>query len=245
MAIMIPEAAGAVEGGEAAIGARAAGARAGAGRHRAPGGSTKSRVQQGRERRGAQQARQQQFGRSARRAGRGALKARLPGSHTYQPVILAEFVVAIVIVSVSPVAKGGTQTAQAKASPSPYSTDTLKQLVAIGLVYFVLALLAASRRAGRFAAWFGALVLLGLGLAEFASGDLAAIFGIFKPPGTSKNPADTGTSPQVAIPIPVDVVPTPGGEPSFTQQVTGQGGALAAVYQGGPGVVTTDGIQLA
>ena len=128
--------------------------------------------------RGGQQL-QQGYGRSAARSSRGALKGRLPGTHSYQPVILAEFIVAVVLVSVSPLASGGTANAQAKGSASPYDVNTLKQLVAIGMTYFVLALFGASEKAGRYAAWFGGLVLLGLGFTQLASGDLQAIFGLF------------------------------------------------------------------
>jgi hypothetical protein len=142
--------------------------------------------------RGGQQ-RQQGFKRSAKRASRGALKARLPGTHSYQPVILAEFLMAMVVVTIGPVASGGTPAAQAKNSPSPYSVGTIKQLVAIGGVYFVLALLASSRRAGRFAAWFGALVLLGLGFTGLANGDLQAVFHIFKPPAAGDTTPVQGT----------------------------------------------------
>ena len=119
--------------------------------------------------------------RGAARAGRSALTSRLPGSHSYQPVILAEFVVAALVVSVSPLATGGTATAQAKGSASPYDVNTLKQLIAIGMVYFVLALFGASEKAGRYAAWFGGLVLVGLGLTQLASGDLQKFFHLFVP----------------------------------------------------------------
>ncbi len=185
MAAAIPEiveTAGAA--GNAAEGAGAA--RAGAAR--VPRGSRAAAAPQRR------QQRQRQLSQSARRKGRGALKARLPGSHSYQPVILAEFLVAVVVVSVSPVAKGGTPEAQVKGSPSPYSTNTLKQLIAIGAVYFTLALLASSRRAGRYAAWFGGLVLLGLGFAELASGDLQAVFKIFGPSAGATPKSILGTS---------------------------------------------------
>src|SRR5712691_3547334 len=172
MAAAIPEI---VETAGAAGNAAEGAGTARAGAARVPRGSRAAAAPQRR------QQRQRQLSQSARRKGRGALKARLPGSHSYQPVILAEFLVAVVVVSVSPVAKGGTPEAQVKGSPSPYSTNTLKQLIAIGAVYFTLALLASSRRAGRYAAWFGGLVLLGLGFAELASGDLQAVFKIFGP----------------------------------------------------------------
>lgn len=160
--------------------------------------------------RGGQQL-QQGYGRSASRASRGALKGRLPGTHSYQPVILAEFIVAVVVVSVSPLATGGTATAQAKGSASPYDVNTLKQLVAIGMVYFVLALFGASEKAGRYAAWFGGLVLVGLGLTQLASGDLKKLFGLFAPAvNLQDSGSTTGTGSNAAPgPGPSGVTPNP------------------------------------
>jgi hypothetical protein len=133
------------------------------------------------------QRRQRQASGYGRSTARTISRARLPGSHSYQPVILAEFLVAVVVVAVTPLANGGTSTAQAKNSPSPYSVDTIKQLVAIGVVYFVLALLAASQRTGRYSAWFGGLVLIALGLYEVKSGGLANFFKAFSPPAVATN----------------------------------------------------------
>ena len=256
MAAVIPEAAGAVSSGSAAVEGAGASARARAG-GRAPrvaAGATGGRRREGTAPRGGQR-RERQYRQSAKKAGKGALKARLPGSHTYQPVILAEFLVAVVVVSVSPVAKGGTPEAQAKGSPSPYSVNTLKQLVAIGGVYFVLALLASSRRAGRYAAWFGGLVLLGLGFAELASGDLTALFKIFGPGGQQAPssilgsgvtgpgvPADIQNAAQNALgPNPTSIFPTiePGGTilPAVNLQDSGQVSSIT-VPAGQTGVIT-------
>jgi hypothetical protein len=192
--------------------------------------------------------RQRQFKQAAKKTGRGALKARLPGSHSYQPVILAEFVVAVVVVATGPLAKGGTPEAQTKGSPSPYSVNTLKQLVAIGGVYFVLALLASSRRAGRMAAWFGGLVLVGLGLAEYLSGDLQAIFGVFGPSSGTGSAAAAGQLAQLPagfLPEPSNaVVPTPTGQPGQAQQLTTQSVTFtqpgyATTTETSPGVTVT------
>jgi hypothetical protein len=90
-------------------------------------------------------------------------------------VILAEFLAAVVIVTLTPIATGGSPAAQAKNSPSPYDTGDLRQLVAIGGVYFVLALLS-SGNSGRLAAWFGGLVLIALGMSKVAHGQLSAAF---------------------------------------------------------------------
>lgn len=91
----------------------------------------------------------------------------------YQGVILAEFLAAVTIIAVLPVVSGGSPAAQAKGSMSPYDTGDLKQIVAAGAVYFVLALLAAGNR-GRLSAWFGGLVLLGIGLSKVSHGQIAA-----------------------------------------------------------------------
>lgn len=252
MAAVIPEAAGAVTEGSAAVEGAGASARARAGGRvpKVAAGAAGGQRRQGTEPRGGQR-RERQFSQKAKKTGKGALKARLPGSHTYQPVILAEFVVAIVIVSVSPVAKGGTAESIAKGSPSPYSVNTLKQLVAIGMAYFVLALLAASQRMGRYAAWFGGLILLGLGFTQLANGDLTALFKIFGPGASSVSPATgtTGTPGQPSPPEllnPTAIFPTvePGGTvtPAITQSgtattITAPAGGNAVVTSGpGPGV---------
>jgi hypothetical protein len=198
--------------------------------------------------RGGQQ-KDRQYSRRLKKTGRGALRARLPGSHSYQPVVLAEFVVAVVIVATGPIAKGGSPEAQAKGSPSPYSVNTLKQLVAIGGVYFVLAILASSRRAGRYAAWFGGLVLVVLGLAELASGELSAVFGIFGPastaaPGAAITPAQQSAADAAAAaaasggfaPVPDATGIFPAINPSTTQS-----GNLPGVTQGPPPGVAAGG----
>lgn len=258
MAIAIPEAAEAVSAGQGALAARGSAAAARPRTIRAERATYTSRTEPPRGRQGGsrrvpvQPAVQIGSRRRAARRGRGRPGARLPGSHSYQPVILAEFVVAIVVVSVSPLAKGGTSEAQAKGSPSPYSVNTLKQLVAIGGVYFVLALLASSHRAGRFAAWFGGLVLLGLGLAEYLSGDLPAFFGIFGPsatapgagqPITSGIDAGTGLG-QGFVPNPnaASIFPTvtpQGVTPAGQQNITFSQPGVATTTETTPGVTVT------
>jgi hypothetical protein len=100
--------------------------------------------------------------------------ARLaPGSRNYQSVILAEFLTAIVILTVVPIVSGGSPAAQAKGSPSPYDTGDLRQLAAVGMVYFILALVS-SGNSGRLAAWLGGLVLITLALGKVAGGELSA-----------------------------------------------------------------------
>ena len=123
--------------------------------------------------------------------GRDVGRARIPtGNRQYQGVILAEFVTAALIVALAPIARG--KAAQdATPGPSPYGPDDIKQLAGIGAVYFVLALLS-SGKYGRLSAWFGGLVLIGIGLAETTSGGLAGIFGIFQPSGKSAGSSDAG-----------------------------------------------------
>lgn len=101
-------------------------------------------------------------------AARAADRARIPtGNRQYQNVILAEFLAAVVLVAALPLATGGSPNAKAKGGLSPYDAGDLRQLLGIGAVYFILALLSSGNR-GRFAAWFGGLVLLGIGFAKTA-----------------------------------------------------------------------------
>jgi hypothetical protein len=181
MAIAIPEAAEAVSGGTAAVRGAAAAGRA---RPKTINATYTSRTQAPPRR-----AAPRQRGRtrvqpavnlpSGRRAGRAAARARLPGGRNYQAVILSEFLVAVLVVALAPVAKGGTDTAKAKGSPSPYDTNTLKQLLMIGLVYFILALLSSGQNLGRISAWFGGLVLVAVGVTQTVNGGFAAVLRMF------------------------------------------------------------------
>jgi hypothetical protein len=106
----------------------------------------------------------------------------------YQNVVLAEFIAAVLLVAATPFAK--------KDSPgvSPYEGKDLLQLVFLTVVYFILALISGGGRgAARFAAWFGFLILLTVGLAEAAR--LATLFNVFglEPKPT---PAAGGPPPQ-------------------------------------------------
>jgi hypothetical protein len=119
------------------------------------------------------------YARQAREVGGGASVA--PGNRNYQAVILAEFLAAVVILTVVPIASGGSPNAQAKGSPSPYDTGDLRQLAAVGMVYFVLALLS-SGNSGRLSAWFGGLVLVVLALGKVAQGEISAVTTNLTPP---------------------------------------------------------------
>jgi len=106
----------------------------------------------------------------------------VPGGRNYQGAILAEFLVAILIVAFLPLASGPPE--DGKGGPSPYRVTDMTQLVAIGAVYFILALFSSGERSGRIVAWFGGLLLIGIGLAKVSSGQvstaIAAMSGINK-----------------------------------------------------------------
>lgn len=95
-----------------------------------------------------------------------------PGGRNYQGVILAEFLVAVLVVAFLPLASG--RPADDKGGPSPYRVNDMIQLVAIGAVYFVLALFSSGEKSGRIVAWFGGLLTLGILIAKTASGQLSA-----------------------------------------------------------------------
>lgn len=175
MTVAIPEAASVAEGivvpGSSTYetyGTRKIGSRASARRPRRTGATRRAAQQYGGQAAGA-------YAGTARGAARGAASASVPGDRSYQPVILAEFLIAVVIVAVIPIASGGSPNAKAKNSPSPYDTTDLRQLVAIGGVYFVLSLISSGNH-GRISAWLGGLILIGLGLSKVSKGTLSSVF---------------------------------------------------------------------
>lgn len=95
----------------------------------------------------------------------------LGGGRNYQGAILAEFLVAVVVVAFLPLASGP---GDGKQGPSPYRVNDMIQLVAIGAVYFILALFSSGERSGRIVAWFGGLLVLGILIAKVGSGQLSA-----------------------------------------------------------------------
>jgi hypothetical protein len=198
MVAAIPEAVaaagegGAAAGGVSAGGAAGAGARAPVTRPGKPAGGGKAQGPATAAGAGAGAGAGTRAGGKKKKKGGGRGRDR-----QYQPVILAEFLVAVIVVAVPPLATGGDKTAKAKGGPSPYSTDTLKQLIAVGAVYFVLALLSGSKKVGRFTGWFGGLVLLGIGLLQVANQDLTALFKIFGPSG-GINPAEVAADQPLA-----------------------------------------------
>jgi hypothetical protein len=126
---------------------------------------------------GRQQQRSQQGGQK-RRGGTRRPASSSGGGTNYQAVILGEFVTAILLVAATPFAK--------KDSPgiSPYAGSDVLQLAAITITFFLLALVSsASTKGGRVAAWFGALILLTVGLGEAARlAKLLNVFGLSSPP---------------------------------------------------------------
>jgi len=116
--------------------------------------------------------------RSRRAAPRSA--SRPAGKHgytSYQVVILGEFVAAILLVAATPFAK------RDKPGLSPYAAADMLQLIAITLVYLILALISgANQGTARASAWFGGLILLTVGLGEAARlAKLLNVFGLAKP----------------------------------------------------------------
>lgn len=123
-------------------------------------------------------------GSSGRSASRGpASRPLLPrqrGSHgsapeyrNYQSIILVEFVLAELLVAMTPIA-----TRQNQPGLSPYIPRDMTKLLAIGLFYFLAELAATTgRTAGRAGAWLGLLVLLTVGVNEAAN--VAKILNIF------------------------------------------------------------------
>lgn len=95
--------------------------------------------------------------------------------HNYQAIVAAEFVAASLLVALTPMAARKATPSATSGKLSPYVPGDLIQLVAIGIVYLILEGIAAGPRgAGRFAAWFGLLILLTVGVFEGAR--LAEVF---------------------------------------------------------------------
>ena len=82
--------------------------------------------------------------------------------NNYQAVILAEFIAAILLTAMTPVA-----TKKDQQGLSPYAGSDIVKLGAITLLYLILAMISVGGpQAGRLAAWLGGLVLLTDGLFE-------------------------------------------------------------------------------
>lgn len=124
-----------------------------------------------------------------RQAGYVGSRAQLvPGNRNYQGIILGEYLAAVALIALSPIASGGSATAQAKSSPSPYATNDLRQLVATSGVYFILALVSSGSH-GRFAAWFGGLILLATLISKTGQSQLASLVAVI-----SQQPGGAGST---------------------------------------------------
>ena len=142
--------------------------------------------------------------------------ATRPGGqlHNYQAIIAGEFVAAELLVALRPIATQKPEPSATSGQLSPYYVGDLIKLVAIGLVYLVLMGLAAGPRGlARFTAWFGFLILLGVGLSEAAN--IGKIFQMLAGAGTSPIKLTGAQAPAVkhARPEPQGVPPplVPGG----------------------------------
>lgn len=118
--------------------------------------------------------------------------AVLPGAglpeHTWHRWIMAEFVLAVVLVGASPFLRPAGIAGKAEKDVQPVSSlaGPVIRLTAVSLIYFILALMAQGPTSGKIAAAFGGLVLLGTAfnsLPEFTT--LASAFG-GKVPKTSQ-----------------------------------------------------------
>jgi len=104
----------------------------------------------------------------------------------YQPVILMEFVAAILLTAMTPIA-----TRKDSQGLSPYAGADIVKLSAITLVYLLLAMVSVGGRgAGRMAAWLGGLILLTDGLYE--ASNIAKDLQIFGGGGKAKPKAGPG-----------------------------------------------------
>ncbi len=190
MTVLIPE----VAAGGAEAGAAAEGAAEGY-------GGTRARRKAAEKARGAVQGAPGYYAGQSRELSGGRLT---PGSRNYQPAILAEFLVAVLIVTLTPLATGGGEPTTPTdtpgksggvARPSPYHVNDLIQLVAIGGIYFVLALLSSGERTGRIAAWFGGLILIGLLIGKMKKGQVTAALDVLSAPAPPPPPASGGPPP--------------------------------------------------
>lgn len=99
----------------------------------------------------------------------------------YHGVVFVEFVLAVLLAAGTPLAKKN------RTGVSPYAGIDMVKLLAITAVYFLLALTAATGRTqARFAAWFGGLILLAVGLNEAAH--IATAVNQYLNPGPQPSP---------------------------------------------------------
>lgn len=94
--------------------------------------------------------------------GRTGRQFTAPEPRSYQGIILAEFVLAELLVAATPIAARDSTPGL-----SPYIPRDLTKLLSIGLLYFLLELMSIGGPGwGRAGAWLGGLVLLTVGVNE-------------------------------------------------------------------------------
>ena len=109
----------------------------------------------------------------------------------YERVIVAEFVLAVFLVAAAPFTRSN------KTGISPYYGQDMVQIVAIMAAYFILGLVAqAGGATARISAWFGGLLLLGIGLGEASY--LAKEFNLFGASTTGTSNTNSTTTPNNA-----------------------------------------------
>ncbi|HEY6275598.1 MAG TPA: hypothetical protein VIX86_04630 [Streptosporangiaceae bacterium] len=93
---------------------------------------------------------------------------------------MAEFIISVVLIGMSPVLTPAGKT-DAQGNPVNLGGASLAKplvrLTAVSALFLVLALLSTGAKTGKVAAWFGGLVVLGVGFN--AAGELEAISGYF------------------------------------------------------------------
>lgn len=129
---------------------------------------------------------------TTRQATRSARQFSSPEFHNYQGIILAEFVLAELLVAATPIAT--RQPSPGSEKLSPYIPRDMTKMLSIGLLYFLLELSAVgSSKWGRVSAWFGGLILIAVGLNEAAN--VSRVLNLFGGSNSGPQaPADTGTT---------------------------------------------------
>lgn len=227
MTVAIPEAATAARRGTRAPARqrRPTGAEMGRAPARAPApvpapARTGSRGPSGQRGRPAREPRKRN-GSKRRAAGRLTGASTKSGSalHNYQAIIAAEYVAATLLVALTPIATRQAQPSTATGKLSPYVPADMIKLLAIGIVYLILEGLAAGPRGlARFSAWFGFLILIGVGLSE--ASNIADVFNMLAGGGVS--------------PVALTGAQAPARKGHFTVPALGQGSA-ASGQTGGTG----------
>lgn len=158
--------------------------------------------------------------------------------HNYQAIIAAEYVAATLLVALSPIASGKQQPSAVSGTLSPYGPADIIKIFAIGIVYLILEGLAAGPRGlARFSAWFGFLILLGVGLSEASR--IASVFALLAGGGVSPIKLTGAQAPAVKGDFTIPPL-VPGGSAAPPKApAAGTGGSAAGEGGGGPLTSTT------